>query len=45
MRNSQKLKSDPYWEKLINFCKEKNCFFSIKNKDEFIKAASNIFLI
>ena len=42
--NSQKFKSDPYWEKLINFCKVKNSFFSIKNKDEFNDVASKVFI-
>ena len=42
--NSQKFKSDPYWEKLINFCKEKNSFFSIQNKDEFNDVASKVFI-
>jgi len=42
--NSQKFKSDPYWEKLINFCKEKNCFFNVLNKDDFKNTIQNIFM-
>ena len=42
--NSQKFKNDPYWEKLINFCQEKNCLFNIKNKDEFNNCINNVFV-
>ena len=42
--NSNKFKSDPYWEKLINFCKDKNCFFNVKDKHDFNYIVENIFV-
>ena len=42
--NSNKFKSDPYWEKLINFCKDKNCFFNVKDKEDFNYIIENIFV-
>ncbi len=42
--NSQKFKNDPYWEKLINFCKDKNSFYSINSITDFNKGVENIFI-
>ena len=42
--NSNKFKSDPYWEKLINFCKDKNSFFNVKDKNDFNYVIENIFM-
>ena len=42
--NSNKFKSDPYWEKLINFCKDKNSFFNVKDKNDFNYVIENIFV-
>ena len=42
--NSQKLISNSYWEKLINFCKMKKCFYMIDSPKEFNQVIENIFL-
>ena len=42
--NSQKLISNSYWEKLINFCKMKKCFYMIDSPKEFNQKIENIFL-
>ena len=42
--NSQKFKNDPYWGKLISFCKERNTFYSIDSINDFRKGIENIFL-
>ena len=42
--NSQKLKIDHYWEKLIEFCKGKKCFYKIDSINEFNEAMEYIFL-
>jgi senataxin len=42
--NSQKLISNSYWEKLINFCKMKKCFYMIDSPKEFNQSIENIFL-
>ena len=41
---ANKFKSDPYWEKLINFCKDKNSFFNVKDKNDFNYVIENIFV-
>ena len=42
--NSQKFKNDPYWGKLINFCKERNSFYSINSVNDCKQGINNIFL-
>ena len=42
--NSQKFKNDPYWEKLINFCKNKKSFFVINSINDFKQGIDYIFL-
>ena len=42
--NSQKFKSDRYWGKLIDFCKDKKCFFDVNSKDKFNNVIKNVFL-
>ena len=42
--NSEKFKSDSYWEKLIKFCKDKKSFFIINSKNDYEDAMKNIFL-
>jgi hypothetical protein len=42
--NSQKLISNSYWEKLINFCKMKKCFYMIDSPKEFNQKIEYIFL-
>ena len=42
--NSQKLKIDYYWEKLIEFCKDKKCFYKIDSINQYNQAMENIFL-
>ena len=42
--NSEKFKSDSYWEKLIKFCKDKKSFFIINSKNDYEEAMKNIFL-
>ena len=42
--NSDKFKSDPYWEKLIQFCQDKKSFYIINSKNESDVGMNNIFL-
>ena len=42
--NSQKLKIDHYWEKLIEFCKDKKCFYKIDSINQYNQAMESIFL-
>jgi len=42
--NSQRLISNSYWEKLINFCKMKKCFYMVDSPKESNQAIDNIFL-
>ena len=42
--NSQKFKMDYYWKKLLEFCKDKKCFYKIDSINEYNKAMENIFL-
>jgi senataxin len=42
--NSEKFKSDFYWAKLIQFCKDKNSFYTINSKNEFNIGMKNIFI-
>ena len=42
--NSQKLKKDLYWEKLIHLCKEKKCIYEIDSINKYDKAMESVFL-
>ena len=42
--NSQKLKKDQYWEKLIDFCKDKKCIYAIDSLNQYNHAMESIFL-
>ena len=42
--NSQKFKNDPFWQKLINFCKEKKCFYIINSLNEANQVIEKVFI-